>query len=364
MRWAVLAVLLCLSGSALGQTSGGCAFNPCVPSVTVVPNAALQSNAFGQLSFSPVSFAGNINAATTSALISTANTGNPFNPFFGMVGANKVSLTNSTPMGSGGQFVDAFYAENNSQDLTSYGDNLHSVYGVRTVAVSGWNGAIYQPTSVNTVGFNSVGAANTTFNTSGVSGINTDAFQYGSGVASNEFAVHNPSTATSHSVSMAAVQAILDNALANSDSTHFAWGVLVTGKASTNSTAGIGFGGPGTYTNILDFSGASVGPSGNAAILFPPNGGNTQTTIDYGGGYKTFFDRSALAFNWMATGGAIMSLSTSRMIMNHPVNLNYAAPAHNTSPCTVGDIAAPGDGYVYSCIGTNSWGRVAVGGTW
>ena len=40
-----------------------------------------------------------------------------------------------------------------------------------------------------------------------------------------------------------------------------------------------------------------------------------------------------------------------------------AAPAHNTSAGVAGQIAYD-SGFFYVCFATNSWGRIAIGGTW
>ena len=40
-----------------------------------------------------------------------------------------------------------------------------------------------------------------------------------------------------------------------------------------------------------------------------------------------------------------------------------AAPAHNTSPGAMGQVAFD-SGFFYVCIATDSWARIAIGGSW
>ena len=111
-----------------------------------------------------------------------------------------------------------------------------------------------------------LGAANTTRATAGVSGGTFDAWQFGVGIADNEFAANNPSTASGQSVSMAPVQAILNAGKGAADSTHHYWGVLITNNM-LDGTAAIAANGPGKWGALLDGTNAAITSAGNGIIM-------------------------------------------------------------------------------------------------
>ena len=53
----------------------------------------------------------------------------------------------------------------------------------------------------------------------------------------------------------------------------------------------------------------------------------------------------------------------SGLVGNLKGNFWVAAPVHNTSTGIAGQIAYD-SGFFYVCISSNSWARVAIGGTW
>ncbi len=188
-----------------------------------------------------------------------------------------------------GSFRDTLYVQHTDQDVTSYTQD-HTNYGIRVKGEGPFLSGAWKPSHKNIIGLNAYClAANSSTpladgSIPGCGAILGDAFQYGAGIGDNEFAAHNPSAAAgsiAQSVSLAAVQAIIDASFADADSTHTAYGLLLTNSGTKAITSVIGYSGQtGKQPTFLDMSNATVTTQ---AIIMPASSSlYNGTIINYG----------------------------------------------------------------------------------
>ncbi len=188
-----------------------------------------------------------------------------------------------------GSFRDTLYVQHTDQDVTSYTQD-HTNYGIRVKGEGPFSSGAWQPSHKNIIGLNAYClAANSSTpladgSIPGCGAILGDAFQYGAGIGDNEFAAHNPSAAAgsiAQSVSLAAVQAIIDASFADADSTHTAYGLLLTNSGTKAITSVIGYSGQtGKQPTFLDMSNATVTTQ---AIVMPASSSlYNGTIVNYG----------------------------------------------------------------------------------
>lgn len=201
---------------------------------------------------------------------------------------------------SGGGFRDGVFVntvDNDTVDYTTIGQKVTN--GVRSFTQGSHNGTSFQAQYKDLVGGYFAASGNIQWSTRGVSAITADAYQYGQGIASNEMAVHNPSSANgglAQSKSMAAVQAIVRSRYADEDSTHVSRGVYISnnGNRITNAVEVISDSSEGfssQYKYCLNMKGSTVTA---AAIVMPQSAsGNSGTVIEYDANDYTVYDRAA-----------------------------------------------------------------------
>jgi hypothetical protein len=226
--------------------------------------------------------------------------------------------TPQTPIQGNGSFRDVLFcnaADSDTTNYTSIGQTVtHAIRGFVSGTVS--SGA-YVAQYKDLVGcyFSAIG--NIQWESRGCSAITADATQLGVGIASNEFAVNNPTAlggSVAQSKSMAAVQAIVRSRFADENASHYSRGVLITnhGLRITNGIELLSVN-DGTYTshyaNGINMKNAVIS---NAAITMPQSSsGNTGTVIEYDANDYSVFDRANNRFNWVVGGSASMILSST-----------------------------------------------------
>lgn len=217
---------------------------------------------------------------------------------------------------SGGGFRDLLFlnvVDGDTADYTAIGQKVTN--GIRSFVIGANNGTAFQAQYKDLVGSYFAAVGNIQWAARGVSAITADAYQFGIGIASNEFVVHNPSAANGsvgHSTSMAAVQAIVRSRYADEDATHFSRGVYVENNG-LRITAGVeiisntseGF--TSRYKFGLKLDGATVS---DAAIVMPQSvSGSAGTIIQYDPNDYSVFYRSTNQFAFVA--GAAVKLATN-----------------------------------------------------
>jgi hypothetical protein len=227
---------------------------------------------------------------------------------------------------AGGGIIDGHFVQNrdgDTNDYTAIGQKISN--GVRGVTTGQISGGTFAEQYKDLVGgaFSAIGRIS--WASRGVSGITTQAIQYGEGIASNEFSVQNPAAANEQSLSMCAVQAILRPQKGASDGTYKARGVMaqnVQGYRATSafeaiSTPGVGALN-GNFEYCLKLNESTVE---SAAIIMPQSHtGNAGTVIDYGANNYTVFDRSNLRYLFVVGGDIPVSINQTS------VGVNVTAP--------------------------------------
>lgn len=229
-----------------------------------------------------------------------------------------------------GSFRDLIFCEVVDTDTTNYTSIGQTVtHAFRAFVQGAHNGSAFLPQYKDLVGCYFAASGNIQWANRGVSAITADAYQYGLGIASNEFAVNNPSAAggsVAQSTSMAAVQAIVRSRYADEDSTHISRGVYISnhglritsGIEIISDTSG-GF--SSHYKFGINMGGAVVSQS---AIYMPFSAtGNAGTIIEYDQNDYSFYDRANNRFVWVASGNNTFFVGTSGVGIN-------AAPSAKT----------------------------------
>lgn len=215
-----------------------------------------------------------------------------------------------------GSFRDALFinaVDNDTTDYTAIGQTVTHV--IRAMAQGSHNGTSYQAQYKDLVGGYFSASGNVQWSARGVSAITADAYQFGLGIASNEFAVNNPSAAngsSAQSQSMAAIQAIVRSRYADEDATHVSRGVYISnhGLRITNGiellsdTSG-GF--SSHFKNAINMYSATIT---NAAIVMPQSStGHVGTIISYDANDFTIFDRTDNWFGFSVGGTYNLSVT-------------------------------------------------------
>lgn len=217
---------------------------------------------------------------------------------------------------AGGGFRDLLFlnvVDNDTVNYTTIGQKVTN--GIRSFVTGAHNGTSYQAQYKDLVGSYFAAVGNIQWAARGVSAITADAYQFGIGIASNEFVVHNPSAAdgaAGQSTSMAAVQAIVRARYADEDGTHLARGVYVENNGR-RITAGIemlsntGEGFTSHYKFGLKLDAATVT---DAAIVMPQSAtGNVGTVIQYDTNDYSAYDRTNNQFTFVV--GSAVRLATN-----------------------------------------------------
>lgn len=268
----------------------------------------------------------------------------------------------------GSGFRDVLYIQhldNDTADYTTIGQKV--TYGIRAWSEGNFdletNQYVKQYKDIVAGNFTAIG--NIHWNDRGVSGINADAIQYGTGIASNEFAVQNPSFAPYQCTSMAAVQAIVNSSKGDNDAFHNSWGVLVVNVGTNRIFSAVAFLGASSFQYGLD---GYFGSVTDAAIRMPQSvSGNAGTTIEYDVGDYTDYDRTnnrynsviggsipfSISGNGIQVGAAATSTSTRVAIEPSTTNLSHINLSAGVAP------TAPNDGDIWF-DGTNL--KIQIGG--
>lgn len=238
---------------------------------------------------------------------------------------------------AGGGIIDAQFIQNRDEDTVNYtaiGQKIsNSVRGVTTGKLTG---GTFQIQYKDLVGADFAAIGRIGWNDRGVSGIVTQAIQYGSGITSNEFSVQNPAAANEQSVSMAAVQAILRAQKGASDASHKVRGVLVQNVEGYQATSAFeALSTPnGAFTATFEY-GLHLSPSTvtAAAITMPASAsGNAGTTIEYGANDYTSFDRANNRYLFVINGDIPLSVSQTGVGVNVvPPNASAALDVTSTT---------------------------------
>jgi hypothetical protein len=266
--------------------------------------------------------------APTAATLSSLNS-LYFPTYSQLAGVRDILALSGVVSDSAGSFRDTFYAQSSDSDTTTY-TQAHTNYAGRFAAF-GANTGTWQAIDKNIVGLNAYGYAATTGTGRGVSGINTDAVQYGAGISDNEFAAHNPSSGNgsiAQSVSMAGVQAIIDSNYADNDVSHIAYGINI---------------------DNIDYGLNNGNPAGGSYTYW-------ASATDGG------------TFGWVDAGATLGTLGVSGLTITGKVAVGGTFSVTQASPaaadaCTAGQIVAD-TGFIYTCASTGVWKRVAVTGSY
>lgn len=210
---------------------------------------------------------------------------------------------------SGGGYRDLIFFDVVDSDTTNYTAIGQKVtHAIRAYAHGAYSGGGYQSQYKDIVGGNFVALGNIQWANRGVSALAVDAYQFGIGIASNEFAVHNPAAASggvSQSLSMAAVQAIVRSRFGDDDSTHLSRGVYICNNG-LRITSGIDIisdtseGFTSHYRFGISMLAATVS---QAAIRMPLSAsGTVGTIIEYDPNDYSFYDRGNNRFGWSIAG--------------------------------------------------------------
>jgi hypothetical protein len=223
-----------------------------------------------------------------------------------------------------GGWRSAFSIEHQDSDDTNYSTGPYQTIsdGLRAGTFGKQSGGVYQPQYKDLVGLSSAAVGRIEWTDRGVSGIATEAIQYGSGIASNEFAVLNPAAAANQSVSMAAVQAIVSGKKAAADASHFVRAVLATnvGKLATSAFEAVSAGTGGDNGQFAYLLKGDLSTVSTAAILMPASAsGDVGTRIIYDTNDYTEYIRASNIYTWYIGGGGKLALAVDAL---YPLDSN------------------------------------------
>lgn len=262
------------------------------PTVTVVGHLATWADTTGTTLGGDPQIAVNVNDLDLApGGLELLNSSNPlYFPSYNQAAAVRLKQSLSgTVSDSQGSFRDAFYIELKDSDTGLY-TNSHVDYGLR-VAVLGpnqgnnaWITGDKNYVALNVYAQGATSSVGQPVFPPGVSGINADAFQFGGGIGSNEFAAHQPVNGTlAQASSLVGVQAIVDSNSADVDATHTAYAVLASNIGSRAITAVYGYSGAGGSEFNRYFIQSNGAPVTRAAISMPHSfSGLEGSIIDYG----------------------------------------------------------------------------------
>jgi hypothetical protein len=300
-------------------------------------------------------------------------------PSYSQLGAVVTKLSQSGAVTDAPNFRDTLYAENSDSDTSVYTQSLGNLAG--RFAAFGPNNGTWQTTYKNIVGLSAYGMAATSGTPTpsfapGVSGVLGEAFQYGAGISSNEFAAHNAAAADggiAQSLSITPGQFILDASFADADLSHPAWGVVISNVSSKIATGGLSMTSTGEQQFGVAMNGANVTTS---AIVMPHSSvGVAGTIIDYGlangnpaGGSYSAWDPASDGglYFWVDGGVTVATIGASGLTVPTNVAVGGTFKVTQASPaaadvCIAGQIVAD-TGFLYTCASSGVWKRVAVTG--
>lgn len=217
-------------------------------------------------------------------------------------------------------FRDALFVNSVDSDTTDYTAIAQKVtHAVRGFTQGAHGSFSYVPQYKDLIGGFFLSAGNIQWTARGCSGVVADAFQYGIGIASNEFAVHNPAASAGglgHSLSMAGVQAIIRSRFAPEDSAHESRGVLVTNNgeritAAFQALSATSDGYASQFKYGLDMRYADITVAGIIMPLNAYGGSNTGTIIEYDVNDYSFYDRTDNFFKWAIAGDVVFGATPS-----------------------------------------------------
>lgn len=223
---------------------------------------------------------------------------------------------------SGGGFRDGLFidvVDDDTVDYTAIGNKV--THGLRSFVQGKHNGTDYQAIYKDLVGAYFSAAGNTQWSARGVSAITSDAWQFGVGIASNEFAINNPASGNGglgQSVSGAAIDAIVRFDYADEDGTHFAYGAVIE-NSGKRITAGIMLfsntsrGYSGHFKHLLYAADAIT--TGSAIVMPQSASGDVGTIIAYDSNDYSYFDRTNNRFNWINGGSLIASMTPNGLAL-------------------------------------------------
>ena len=204
---------------------------------------------------------------------------------------------------SGGGMRDTLFintVDNDTSNYTSVGQKVTN--GIRVYTNGAYSSGAFVPQYKDLIGGDFFAIGDVRWDHRGCSGVVAGAVQYGSGIASNEFDVHNPVDSPMHSTSMAALQAIVRSRHSDEDSTHLSRGLYVTcnGKRISSGIQMISDTSSGYsshYKRTIDMVGATVT---DCAIYMPQSAsGSVGTIIVYDPNDYSQFYRSTDQFVWV-----------------------------------------------------------------
>lgn len=218
---------------------------------------------------------------------------------------------------SGGGFRDGLFLNVIDDDTVNYTAIGNKVtHGLRSFVQGKHNGTAYQSIYKDLVGAYFSAAGNVQWSARGVSAITSDAWQFGIGIASNEFAINNPASGAGgqgQSVSGAAIDAIVRFDYADEDGTHFAYGAVIE-NSGKRITAGLMLfsntsrGYSGHFKHLIYAADAIT--TGSAIVMPQSSSGDVGTIIAYDSNDYSYFDRTNNRFNWII-GGALSASMTA-----------------------------------------------------
>jgi hypothetical protein len=194
----------------------------------------------------------------------------------------------------------------------------------------------------------------------GVSGVTAHASQLNIGIASNEFHVSQPLTATAQSTSMAAVQAIVESKYAAADGSHSVRGVYVTnvGKSATSAFEAISAGTDGDngqFEYLLRGENTTI----NVAAIYMPDSasGDVGTRILYDTGDYSQYNRTSNSFDWAIGSSGILSINASAIfssaLVSQLANGDATTPTHSfINDTNTGMYRVDADVLGWTCGGT------------
>jgi hypothetical protein len=243
-----------------------------------------------------------------------------YDSFANVVIQRRQAEAQPTTSGATPSLRDVLFVQHQDNDTQNYQTNavIRQSQAIRAFTTGRHDGTTYITQYKDLVGIWGAAVGRVGWADRGVSGILADAVQYGSGIASNEFAAENAEGAAEASVSMAAVQAIVRARFADEDlsSGRKYVGVLVTNHGKRISAGvrmeGTVFGSmTPSYRYGVDMAPITIDALG-AAIRMPRGAaGNQHSIIEYDANDYTFYDRAADEYHWVSGGNDLALLSAT-----------------------------------------------------
>jgi hypothetical protein len=304
---------------------------------------------------------GDVDMAPPTAALSSLNA--RYFPTFTQLAGTRDILDLSSPISdSTGSYIDTLYAESSDSDTTVYGQS-HTNSAGRFAAFGPYSSG-YVESYKNILGLTSycyaaTSATPTPSAAPGCGAIEGVSAQFGGGIGDNELWAINPSAgggSVAQSVSLASLQLVIDAEYADVDSSHTAYGLILTNISTKNINALLGTSGAGTASTLIAGENALVSSS---AFVMPKSmadgscGSAVSTIIDYGagngnpaGGSFSYWDCSTGNYAWVDSGVAVGTLSSGGMNL-YPASGSdgyFATPASGSGGVAFGAVGSWADG--------------------